>query len=155
MKKKLYILIFLLLLNSCSWFHNSKPNTYPFSQKKLNYIVKKYLHTPYKYGHQSNSAMDCSAFTQTVYAELGYHIPRTVKKQFKIGIIVKKKDKIIPGDLVFFDLSWFKRVSHVGIYMGNFKFAHASKRKGVVISSLHNEYFEKRYCGARHITNLK
>ncbi len=122
------------------------------SREKLLFEVVKFLDTPYKYGGQSKNGIDCSAFTQQVYRNsLGIELPRTAREQFKVG------DKVTDlkfGDLVYFDTQTGSFPGHVGIYLGDSLFAHASSIQGVTITPLNNKYFKKRYVGARRITSI-
>ena len=110
-----------------------------------------FLGVSYKYGGMDvKKGIDCSYFTQIVYKSLGSVLPRTSNLQFRIGKKVKR-DELIPGDLVFFR-KYIKssRIGHVGMYIGNDEFIHASYgAKKVTISSLNETYFRKRFSGAR------
>jgi len=94
---------------------------------------------------------DCSGFTNYVYKKNGIHIPRTSFNQSKYGTYVSRNN-LQKGDLIFFDTSKRHKgyVNHVGIYLGNGKFIHASSaKKKVVITSLKKKFYSQRYVGAR------
>ncbi len=113
--------------------------------------INYYLGTPYKYGGEDESGMDCSGFVQTVFREaLGIKLPRTVAQQWKSTTPIPD-DELAFGDLVFFRTSRRKTPSHIGIYIGANRFAHASSSLGVTISSLNDPYWRKRYAGARRV----
>ena len=96
--------------------------------------------TPYLLGGNSRSGIDCSAFVQRTYqAVYNRQLPRTTEQQIKAGIRIDKSE-LQTGDLVF-----FRRGSHVGIYMENDKFLHASTRLGVTISDMNNVYWSRYY----------
>jgi cell wall-associated NlpC family hydrolase len=98
----------------------------------------------------SKEGIDCSGFASRVYAEATAHlIPRSTTEQFYIGQEVDKGDLQF-GDLVFFNTTG-RRPSHVGIYIEDDLFAHASVLSGVTISSLESTYYRKRYVGARRM----
>jgi len=106
----------------------------------------------YKFGGEGNGYLDCSAFVKLVYEELGIKLPRSSIEQYRVGVSVDK-DELIPGDLVFFKTRG-KRISHVGIYIGDKRFIHiSSSRKRVAIDSLDDPYFKKRYAGAKRVLN--
>jgi len=110
-----------------------------------------FLGVTYKYGGMDvEKGIDCSYFMQKVYKSLGTVLPRTSRLQFKIGRKVKR-DELIPGDLVFFrKYPRSSRIGHVGMYIGNDEFIHASYgAKKVTISSLNETYYRKRFSGAR------
>jgi len=111
-----------------------------------------FLNTPYKYGGNSRNGIDCSAFTQKVYANsLNISIPRTAREQFREWKIFKNIDELRFGDLIYFNTSKKYFPGHVGIYLDNKMFAHASSSKGVIISSLTTGYYSNRFVGANRI----
>lgn len=134
-----------------SLFSNSKQEENP---KAINIIklAKKKLGKRYVWGAvgQKNT-FDCSGFTKYVYEKNGIKIPRTSLRQSKFGKPVSRKE-LRKGDLVFFDTSKRRRgyVNHVGIYIGDNKFIHASSaKKKVVITSLNKAFYRQRFKGAR------
>ena len=103
----------------------------------------------YRYGGISRKGVDCSGFTLLTYKEVfGKSLPRTVREQVKKGVKVKRAS-LQPGDLVFFKTGAFQK--HVGIYLENDRFMHASRSRGVMISRLDNIYWKKRYWQAKRI----
>lgn len=124
------------------------------SDEVLGELVKvafDFLGVKYKYGGMDvEKGIDCSYFMQTIYKSLGTVLPRTSNLQFKIGRKVRR-DELVPGDLVFFKKYLrSSRIGHVGMYIGNDDFIHASYgAKKVTINSLNETYFRKRFSGAR------
>lgn len=115
---------------------------------RIKSLATRFLGTPYRWGGTTPKAFDCSGFTRYVYAKMGVKIPRTAREQYKVG-------KKVPagtwrtGDLVFFDMRK-GYVSHVGMYLGNKTFIHASNPKsGVRIDNLGKGSYRKCYVGAR------
>jgi len=120
-------------------------------EKMLMEIIK-YLNVPYQYGGNSKSGIDCSAFTQNVYkSTLSVNLSRSAREQYKQGEVISDVDDLQFGDLVFFDTRSGVRPGHVGIYIGDNLFAHASSKKGVTISSLNHAYYKDRFMGSRRI----
>ena len=119
--------------------------------KRIEADAKKKLGKRYVWGASgTKNTYDCSSFTKYVYRKNGIAIPRTSIMQSKHGKYVKRKD-LKKGDLIFFDTSKRRKgyVNHVGIYLGNNKFIHASSaKKKVVVSSL-SKFYGQRYKGAR------
>lgn len=111
------------------------------------------LGTPYKMGGTDPAkGVDCSGFVHYVYKQSAdLNLPHSAKALSRNGTPVKKDD-LQPGDLVFFH-TLKKHFSHVGIYAGDGNFIHASSREGkeVIVSSLDNSYWSKRFDGARRI----
>lgn len=98
----------------------------------------------YCMGGSTKKCVDCSAFTQTLFAEVfGESIPRTAAEQHNYCSKIDKSELQI-GDLVFF-ITYLRTVSHVGLYLGNDKFVHASTSQGVMISDLNDSYWKPRY----------
>ncbi|MBN2653786.1 MAG: C40 family peptidase [Nitrospirae bacterium] len=118
---------------------------------RLTLFAKKMLHIPYKFGGTGNTGLDCSSYVQKVYTSAaGLSLPRSAREQYKIGEPVDKSSLNV-GDLVFFR-TYASFPSHVGIYLGNNLFIHASsKSKKIVINSLDTPYYLKRYIGARKL----
>ncbi|PID57141.1 MAG: hypothetical protein CR986_09660 [Ignavibacteriae bacterium] len=128
------------------------------NKKKKNFLkeIIYYLKTPYLYGGNSKKGIDCSAFTQNVYKNsLSVYIPRTVKEQYKKWNIFDSKDKLKFGDLIYFDTSVESFPGHVGIYLEDNYFVHASSSSGVIISKLNNPYYQENYVGANRVTIKK
>lgn len=107
-----------------------------------------YRGTPYRMGARGQGAFDCSGFTSFLFAKAGSPLPRTAAEQFKRGTPIPKS-QIKPGDLVFFKNTYKRGVSHVGIYIGNGQFVHASSAGGVRTNSLSQSYYLRHWAGAR------
>lgn len=109
-----------------------------------------YRGAPYRFGSRSGG-FDCSGLMQTVCAKYGVFLPRAANSQFSVGTPVPK-EQIQPGDLVFFQNTYKRGISHVGIYIGDGQFLHAAgSRKGVVVSRLDEGYHKQHYAGARRL----
>lgn len=120
-------------------------------EKMLMEIIK-YLDTPYKYGGNSSDGIDCSAFTRTVYSEvLSIELERSARDQYNQGLKIDNQDELKFGDLVFFNTRKRVKPGHVGIYIGDNLFAHASSKYGVIVSSLDQDYYSHRFMGGRRI----
>ncbi len=117
---------------------------------RLGSIMRSYLGKPYIGKSRYERGVDCSMFVQEVLGRFdGRSFPRTVAEQWKQGRPVHRHD-LAMGDLVFFRTN-YEEVSHVGIFTDGSRFMHASTSQGVIISSLLEEYWAKRYVGARRI----
>ena len=105
----------------------------------------------YRRGGTSSRGFDCSGFVKFVYARKGIRLPHSSRELYKCGKRVAKSE-LQPGDLVFFANTYRRGISHVGIYIGNGKFIHASTRRtGVRVDHLGVDYYRRRYAGARRI----
>jgi cell wall-associated NlpC family hydrolase len=114
--------------------------------------VVSYLGVPYDFGGSSKQGIDCSALTSKVYStSANLSLPRSTKNQYRVGSAVSK------GNLQFGDLVFFNTIghgpSHVGIYVEDDLFVHASVSYGVTFSSLESSYYKKRFIGARRVVN--
>ncbi len=119
------------------------------SQVLLN-MAKQYLGVPYVWAGRSPGGFDCSGYIFYLFDQLGYNLPRMADGQFEVGIPVGRH-ALQPGDLVFFS-TYEPGPSHVGIYLGNDQFIHASSGAGrVTVTPMSNPYHRDRYLGARRI----
>ena len=112
--------------------------------------AKTFIGIPYRWGGTSaETGFDCSGLTMAVYQLNGLHLPRSTQNQWEEGIAVRRNALKI-ADLVFFATSGRRKISHVGIYVGNGRFIHApGDGKEIRVSSLSNGYFKSRYAGGR------
>ena len=116
-------------------------------------LAKQFLGCPYVYGASGPNAFDCSGFTSYVYRQVGISIPHGATSQYRGGTPVSRED-VQPGDLVFIaDPAYCAGypISHVGIYIGNGQFIHASSNRGegVTISNIFTGHYGTYYAGAR------
>jgi len=169
--RKYIILLSLITLTACGYLRGDREpepeiwtnsddfyaslweeiNYTPQQQKLITY-GRSLLGTHYSTGGNNHEeGFDCSGFTRYIYAQaLDMHLPRTAREMAVAGKPVQQAD-LKAGDLVFFNTSGADN-SHVGVYIGNGRFFHASTAKGViVIGNMRNEYFAKRYNGARRV----
>ena len=126
----------------------------PDSQSRVITNARTFRNVRYSYGASSRSSTDCSGFTLQVFTSLGIHLPRTAAQQCKCGTRVTRA-QLQTGDLVFFNTRGY--VSHVGIYIGDSRFIHASSGKGhVTESSLNEGYYGNRFLfGSRILSASK
>jgi len=124
------------------------------SNMKLFHFVYDWIGTPYHFGGSSKNGTDCSGFTRQLYSQVfNMDIEHSSRDIFSMVTPVRKED-LKEGDLVFFKIH-SHRISHVGIYLGNNRFAHASSR-GVAISSLDDDYYRRYfYRGGRMLESFK
>ncbi|MBX3043982.1 MAG: C40 family peptidase [Candidatus Kapabacteria bacterium] len=121
------------------------------SKSDLMYIIMDWLGTPYRFGGTTRRNVDCSGFTQKIFlAAADIMIPRVAREQVNIGDKINRKNLEF-GDMVFFHTYSRRFASHVGIYLGDNLFAHASSRHGVTVSSLESSYYKKNFIGGRRI----
>lgn len=115
-------------------------------------FAQQYLGVPYAYGGTGPYGFDCSGFTMHVYANFGVSLAHGATPQLNSGYSVSKSE-LQPGDLVFFfgTYNTSSAASHVGVYVGDGQFIHASSSRGVIISSLSETYYANRYLAARRV----
>ncbi len=157
---KLILIPILLLLSGCASkydysIHKPKVRFKP-SIKAIKKLNRETIGHRYVWGAENDGKYDCSGLTYYTLGSMGIEIPRVANDQFHKGTPVSINE-LQKGDLVFFATS--KRrpgvATHVGIYIGNGKFQHASSsKKRVVISSLNSRYYRSHYIGARRYYNF-
>jgi len=118
--------------------------------KELEEHIEKFLGIPYLWGGNTKEGMDCSAFVKQMYIIYGIDLPRTSTLQSKLGIKIPKQ-ALLPGDLVFFGEADKDSVTHVGIYMGNNKFANSASSYGGKYSDMDEPYFSLKFLFARRV----
>ncbi|MBB5396427.1 C40 family peptidase [Mucilaginibacter sp. AK015] len=124
------------------------------SNMKLFHFVYDWIGTPYRFGGSSKKGIDCSAFTKQLYSDVFNLTIRRNSRDIFSMVNPVSKDDLKEGDLVFFKIH-SRSISHVGIYLGNNRFAHASSR-GVAISSLDDAYYSRYfYKGGRLLESFK
>jgi len=118
--------------------------------------AKSFLGTPYVWGATGPSTFDCSGFTQWVFRDAGVKIPRVSRDQAKVGEFVRYEN-LQRGDMVFFDTKKRRtgKVSHVGIYLGDGNFIHASSsgKKVVIFNFNKKNFYKKRFLWGRRLSN--
>jgi cell wall-associated NlpC family hydrolase len=118
-------------------------------REELVRTARRFLGVPYRWGGEDKGGFDCSGLTMVSYRLNGLDLPRNSRAQFDAGRAVARQ-ALQPGDLVFFATQGGRRITHVGLYVGNGEFIHAPRAGQTVrIASLANSYFNNAYVGAR------
>lgn len=131
----------------------SSPSSSSLPSHPLVATAHKYLGTRYRYGGASPSrGFDCSGLVYYLLSRHGIRAPHSAAELFRMGKPIARS-ALRPGDLVFFRNTAHRRgITHVGIYIGNGKFIHASSGRGrVTVSRLSDPYYAARYAGARRL----
>lgn len=125
------------------------------SNLKLFEFIHDWVGTPYRFGGSSRKGIDCSAFTKEIYSKVfNLTIKRSSRDIFGMVSPVRK-DELKEGDLVFFKIR-SRSISHVGVYLGDGRFAHAATSRGVSISNLDDAYYRRYfYKGGRLMAEYK
>ena len=114
-------------------------------------FIDNWMGVRYRLGGTTKSGIDCSAFVRTLYSSVFCtDLLRTAAEQFTMANVIFDKDQLKEGDLVFFRIH-SSRISHVGIYLTNNHFVHASCSKGITISSLDETYWSRYYAAGGRI----
>ena len=122
-------------------------NTHNTSANEIIKTAQKYLGVPHCMGGTTMKCMDCSGLLVTVFARHSINLPHNSEEQARYGKIIDGMDKLKKGDLVFFIRSYETDnfITHSGIYVGNNKFIHASSKKGVIITSLDDPWWNEKF----------
>lgn len=186
MKKKIQVAIASALLTICAISAQAQPtdkevkvpekteNTYDklaleyFSQimdialsassnLKLYQFIYDWIGTPYRLGGTSKKGIDCSKFANELYNKVFNTIlGNNSQNIFNTVSPINAKSDLKEGDLIFFKINNSRTITHIGVYIGNNKFAHASSSRGVMISDLDDNYWKKYYFkGGRLLSSLK
>ncbi|HHF7092741.1 TPA: NlpC/P60 family protein [Haemophilus influenzae] len=134
--------------NRTGIFHKVRTNRSSalMGDKALTSVYNEWVGTRYRMGGTTKRGIDCSAFMQTTFSEVfGIELPRSTAEQRHLGRKINKSE-LKKGDLVF-----FRKNNHVGVYIGNNQFMHASTGQGVTISSLDEKYWARTYTQSRRI----
>jgi lipoprotein Spr len=125
------------------------------SNVKLYKFIYEWIGTPYRFGGNTKNGIDCSAFTKAIYDKVfNTTILRNSRDIFSM-VNPLPKDELKEGDLVFFKIK-SRSITHIGIYLGDSRFAHASSTRGVVISNLNEPYYSRYfYKGGRIVDGIK
>lgn len=132
-----------------TWEAFSKEGIQKLQGKEVVAKAAKYKGVPYVFGGTTPKGFDCSGYVQYVFKDCKASLPRLADEQALKGVFVTQR-QLRPGDLVFFT-TYLPGASHVGIYAGSGKFWSASSSRGVVLSSLQDDYWKSRYYGARRV----
>jgi len=112
---------------------------------KMFEFIDDWYGTPYRLGGTTKKGVDCSAFSQFLFASVyGLGIPRTAREQYDLTYRISRTE-LKEGDLIFFNTRG--GISHVGVYLQNNKFVHAATSGGVMISDIFDEYWVRRFVG--------
>jgi peptidoglycan DL-endopeptidase LytE len=115
-------------------------------------VATGFIGAPYRFGGSSLKGIDCSSFVQKIYKIFDITLPRNAAQQSKVGISISR-EKLTEGDLVFFHTK--RSLGHVGIYIGNNEFVHASSKGRIIrVDSLDTPYYQKRFQRAVRVKGL-
>lgn len=154
MRQWLFI-IAVLVLAGCS-HHRAPPPNARLSDSimvlaQLNEQLAHWHGTPYRYGGMSRRGVDCSGFVALTFSQrFALQLPRETRAQAEYGTRIDRED-LLPGDLLFFKTGRGDNGLQVGIYDSDNQFIHASTSRGVIRSSLDNEYWRDTFWQARRI----
>lgn len=120
-------------------------NEKDISNLKLYYFIDEWMGVPYKYGGNDKNGIDCSGFTGLLYREVyNKNVSGPTSTLIELTNIISENE-LKEGDMVFFHIEKKGKVSHVGVYLQNNKFVHATTKKGVMINDLNENYYKQHY----------
>jgi cell wall-associated NlpC family hydrolase len=128
-------------------------NTYSYvtiPREKIMAVVNRYSGVPYHWGGEGRDGMDCSGFIRTVLWECErIELPHSSREMAQFGVAIPASN-LESGDLLFFKINSFM-VNHVGVYLGDGKFAHASLYSGVTVTDMNDDYYHGKFAYARRL----
>lgn len=135
------------------WSRGSDLVTVPeIDYDSIQAYAREFIGCRYVYGASGPNKFDCSGFTMYVFNHFGINLPHSASAQSSKGISIISKEELMTGDLVFFKTSGLKRITHVGMYLSDGEFIHSAS-KGVMVNSLDEAYYKKRYVTASRVIN--
>ena len=153
-KAQLFFIMVILLITACTGpntLSTFPPRFQTRKQAQLWHHAQTFLGVPYRYGGSSRTGMDCSGLVVRIYKDIfDITLPKSTARLYQQEQWITLGFLEI-GDLVFFHAGQGRTPEHMGIYLGNDSFIHASSKSGVIISKLSNPYYKKRFLGARRI----
>ena len=153
LKIHLFFIIVILLLTACTgpYTISTPPRFKTQKQAQLWHHAQTFVGVPYRFGGSGRSGMDCSGLVLRLFKDVyNIKLPHSTKELVQRGYTITL-GVLETGDLVFFHDGQNRTPEHVGVYLGNFRFIHASSRRGVIVSNISDPYYQKRIWGARRI----
>jgi len=129
-------------------------SSFGLTEEQFENEAKEFVGIPYRKGGISERGMDCSGFARKIYSRLfGIELPHNSIQQYRFSSLQQIDDEELqPGDLIFFANKKKKRINHVGVYLSDGQFIHASSSKGIMVSNLDDRYWKARFVSSkRHL----
>jgi len=147
LKKILLLFTLLLIVTSCKTSSPTTNSNNKLAEKIIDDATSK-IGSPYRFGGTTNAGYDCSGLVFTSFKKYDLSLPRTSKEMAKEGKIITKSNAQ-KGDLIFFKTGGSSQINHVGLIVDvnrdDIKFVHSSTKKGVIISSITEDYYRKSF----------
>jgi cell wall-associated NlpC family hydrolase len=153
LKKILLLFTLLLIVTSCKTSSSTTSSNNKLAEKIIDDATSK-IGSPYRFGGTTNAGYDCSGLVFTSFKKYDLSLPRTSKEMAKEGKIITKSNAQ-KGDLIFFKTGGSSQINHVGLIVDvnrdDIKFVHSSTKKGVIISSITEDYYRKSFAQINRI----
>ena len=143
----------LFLLDGCSTsprFYKQSTALSKAQRQNIKSIAMSHIGAPYRYGGRDARGFDCSGLVCHIYFEAtGVRLPHSTRKHYKSSFEISRGEAVA-GDLVFFAI-YGGHPDHVGLMLNKKEFIHSSKSRGVIVSSLNEKYYKKRFLSVRRL----